>query len=107
MTTINLRKFGKVPCFSTMGAMLRFKRETGKEATTVDGSSLTDLVTYVWCCALSASALEGEPLKMSLEDFADRLQPADIEAWSKQMAEENASDDADDDADDVDDDKKK
>lgn len=88
-----------------MGAMLRFKRETGKEATTVDGSSLTDLVTYVWCCALSASALEGEPLKMSLEDFADRLQPADIEAWSKQMAEENASDD--DDAEDVDDDKKK
>ena len=68
-----------------MGAMLRFKRETGKEATTVDGSSLTDLVTYVWC--------------------ADRLQPADIEAWSRQMAEENASDD--DDAEGVDDDKKK
>ena len=90
-----------------MGAMLRFKRETGKEATTVDGSSLTDLVTYVWCCALSASALEGEPLKMSLEDFADRLQPADIEAWSRQMAEENASDDDDDDAEGVDDDKKK
>lgn len=37
------------PCRQTMGAMLRFKRETGREVTDMtDGVS--DLCTYLYCC---------------------------------------------------------
>ena len=31
------------PCRPTMGAMLRFKKETGKEVTEITSNSLTDL----------------------------------------------------------------
>lgn len=46
------------PCRQTMGAMLRFKRETGREVTDMtDGVS--DLCTYLYCCVVSACMADG------------------------------------------------
>ena len=42
------------PCRQTMGAMLRFKRETGREVTESSEGSLSDIVTLLWCCIVSA-----------------------------------------------------
>lgn len=70
------------PCSPTMGAMLRFKQETGREITEIDPGSLTDLCTYLWCCIVSASKREGKPFDLSLMDFADSITPESMEEWS-------------------------
>lgn len=66
-----------------MGAMLRFKQETGREITTIDAGSLSDLCTYMWCCVASASKREGKQFDMSLMDFADSISPEDMAAWNE------------------------
>ncbi len=43
---------------SDHGAMMRFKEQTGKEVTELDGSSFSDLCTYLWCCVVSACSRE-------------------------------------------------
>ena len=78
------------PCRPTMGAMLRFKKETGKEVTEITNGSLSDLCAYLYCCVASASAADGVEFKMSLMDFADALNPEDMAAWTAQMQQGNA-----------------
>ena len=41
------------PCQMTMGALLRFKKETGREVTEVKGDSISDMITLLWCCVAS------------------------------------------------------
>lgn len=71
------------PCAPTMGAMLRFKHETGREITQIDGGSFEDLCVYLWCCVVSASRREGIEFGLSFMDFADSITPEDMEAWSQ------------------------
>lgn len=74
------------PCRPTMGAMLRFKRETGREATEIDTASLSDVCTYLWCCTASASRADRLDFPYTLDDFADAL-PADaVVRWAEQVA---------------------
>lgn len=73
------------PCRPTMGAMLRFKKETGKEITEITDKSFTDLCTYLYCCVASASAADKVDFSMSLLEFADALNPEDMQAWTEQM----------------------
>ncbi len=76
------------PCSPTMGAMLRFKQETGKEITEIDPTSFTDLCTYLWCCVASAAKREGKKFEMSLMDFADSIMPEDMTAWGQSIMSE-------------------
>ena len=69
------------PCRQTMGAMLRFKRETGKEVTDIKGD-ISDLCVYLWCCVASASKADKLDFNMSLMDFADSISPDDLTAWA-------------------------
>lgn len=69
-----------------MGAMLRFKQETGREITEIEPDSFTDLCTYLWCCVMSASKREGKTFDMPLMDFADSLTPEDMAEWNKAIA---------------------
>ena len=78
-----------------MGAMLRFKNVTGREVTDIDGG-FSDLCTYLWCCVVSACKKDNIPFDLSLMDFADSIEPADMNAWSqaiqsKSEAEESES----------------
>lgn len=75
-----------------MGAMLRFKQQTGKEITELDGGSFTDLCTYLWCCVVSACKREKIDFDLSLMDFADSIDPADMNAWSEALQAEAATD---------------
>ena len=78
MAKIEIKINGKAyPCKPTMGAMLRFKNETGKEVTEVDGG-FSDLCTYLWCCVVSACSKEKIPFDLSLMDFADNVEPEDM-----------------------------
>lgn len=71
------------PCSPSMGAMLRFKQETGREITQIDPTSFTDLCTYLWCCVASGAKREGKTFDMSLMDFADSLTPDDMKEWNE------------------------
>lgn len=83
MGKIEITINGKVyPCRQTMGAMLRFKKETGKEVTEL-GNSLSDMCAYLFCCVASACKHDGVKFDMSLMDFADSVSPDDLSAWAE------------------------
>lgn len=82
--TINGKQY---PCRQTMGAMLRFKQETGKEITATDGS-LSDMCTYLWCCIVSACKSDGVAFDMSLMDFADSITPDTMQEWAQAVNDE-------------------
>lgn len=84
--TINGKAY---PCRPTMGAMLRFKQETGKEVTEIDGG-LSDMCAFLWCCIVSACKVDGVQFDMSLMEFADSLTPAELEAWAASIKEAQA-----------------
>ena len=72
----------ELPCRPTMGAMLRFKKETGKEVTEIENGSFSDMCAYLYCWVASACAADKVPFSMSLMDFADSLSPEDMTAWA-------------------------
>lgn len=75
---------GKVyPCRMTMGALLRFKRETGQEMNDVKDWGVSELCTLLWCCIASASKHDGMSFDLSLIDFADSIQPDQVTAWAE------------------------
>ncbi len=83
MRKIEIRIDGKAyPCRQTMGAMLRFKQETGKEVTDISGS-LSDMCAYLYCCTASACKKDGVEFGMTLMDFADSLTPEDLNQWTE------------------------
>lgn len=83
--TINGKKY---PCRPTMGAMLRFKQETGKEVTEITNTSISELIVYLYCCVASASAADKLDFDLPLMEFADALDPADLNAWAAQMQQD-------------------
>lgn len=89
--TINGKEY---PCRQTLGAMLRFKRETGKEVTEMDVGSITDTLTFLYCCIKSECKNENIEFNMSFDDFADALSPDDLEEWTKANQESNGADGA-------------
>lgn len=90
--TINGKAY---PCRPTMGAMLRFKKETGKEVTEIDVKSLSDLITYLWCCVVSGAKHEGMEFNLSLMDFADGLTSEDMSEWVQTVTEQAGEVDTD------------
>lgn len=63
------------PCRLTLGSMLYFKRETGREVGEMAEGSLSDAAVLLYSCVKSASRADGVPFEFTLDDFADRLEP--------------------------------
>lgn len=61
------------PMRMTMGAMIRFKRETGKEIT--EASSIEDMITCVHSCIKSASNADKVEFEYTVEELGDLLTP--------------------------------
>lgn len=72
------------PCRQTMGAFLRYKRETGKEATEIKGE-LSEVLTFLYCCIKSACSAESKEFKYTLTEFADSVTMDDIDRWTAAM----------------------
>lgn len=89
--TINGKQY---PCRVTMGAMLRFKRETGHDASQLDERDVSDLITFLWCCMASASKADGVEFSLSLMDFADQLEPDTLTGFYTSMGEGATAGDA-------------
>lgn len=63
-----------------MGAFLQFKRETGKEVTEMT-DSLTEQVTFLYCCIASAARADKKTFAYTLEEFADHVSLEDMQQW--------------------------
>lgn len=72
------------PCRMTMGALLRFKHETGKDVSEM-GDSVSDMAILIWCCVVSACNADGVEFGLSAEDFADRIDPEEMKAFGATM----------------------
>lgn len=72
------------PCRQTMGAMIRFKRETGKDVSEIE-NGVADMVTFLWCCIVSACRADGVEFDLPLLDFADRITSNDMTAWAASL----------------------
>lgn len=55
----------------TMGALLRFKKETGYDIASAKAGDTSDMITLLWCCVASACMAEKVAFDMTLLDFAD------------------------------------
>ena len=82
--TINGNEY---PCRQTRGAFLRFKRETGREATDIK-QELTDVLTFIYCCAASACDADHVEFNYTLMQFADLITPDMVNEWTAQMQAE-------------------
>lgn len=74
------------PCRLTMGALLRFKRATGKDVGQLDNlSDMEDMLTLMWCCVASACKADGVEFSMDLETFCDSMTIAEVNQWNQQV----------------------
>lgn len=77
-----LRVGGKeYPCRVTMGAMVRFKNESGKDVSELRQNDIGDLMLFIYCCVKSASHADGESFDMDFETFADHLDPESVNTF--------------------------
>lgn len=78
------------PCRVTMGAMLRFRNETGHDAGKMASDDVADLVTFIWCCVASACKADNVDFGLSLMDFADLVEPSMLNDFYKEMEASDA-----------------
>ena len=63
------------PCRVTLGAMMRFKRQTGKDIGEVTQNDATSVTIFLYCCVVAACHADGVPFDMELDMFADSIEP--------------------------------
>ena len=94
MATVEVRINGRVyPCRMTMGAMLRYRRLTGKEVSEMEGGSVSELATLLYCCTASACSADGVEFGLALDEFCDLIGPEDMERMSAGIRTEESGDD--------------
>ena len=87
-TTVNVG--GKAyPCRLTMGAMLLYRRNMGKDVSQMQEGDLEEMLMLMWCCVASACRADGVDFDIDFERFCDLLTPQDMGEWNKAMSREN------------------
>ena len=76
------------PIRMNMGAMLRFKRLTGREVSELMNGDMEGMITLVYACTASACNADGVEFGYTLEDFADNLEPESFSEASKILADQ-------------------
>lgn len=75
------------PVEISLGAMLIYKEETGREATEADMGSLSDLIKLLWAGAAAASEPAGIAMNYTPQQFANRLTPEELKKWKETYVE--------------------
>jgi len=75
----------------TMGAMLYFKKETGKEITAADLNDTTELLALLYSCVASGSEVSGHELPYTFQQFANRLTAEELKRWATAYMAEQAA----------------
>lgn len=91
MKKIMIEVGGKAyPCHLTMGAMLLFKQNMGKDvAEGLDGEDIEEMLMFLWCCIVSTCRGDHVDFELSFEEFCDLLTPESMSLWNKAIAEAN------------------
>ena len=80
-TAINIQMGDRYfPFRMTLGAMLRFKRATGKDLAReeLDAGNLEEVAALLYACVASASAADKVPFNMSFDEFCDNVSDEDM-----------------------------
>lgn len=86
MKKIEIKIGGKsYPLAFRMGAFLRFKEITGKDAG--DDMDLTGSVTLIYCAIKCGCVYDKIDFDMSLMEFADAISPEDITRINQEVTE--------------------
>ena len=75
------------PSRVTMGAMIDFKRETGKDVNEI-GADVEQLTMFMYCCVRSACRADKIDFALTFEQFADGINLEDFTAFQNGMASE-------------------
>ena len=79
------------PAKPSMGAMLMFKDQTGKEAHEINAESPTEMVIWLYCCTKAECQRQKVTFDFGLQDFANALDLDALTAWSQSLIDEAAS----------------
>ena len=74
------------PCRVTMGAFVRFKRETGRDASQLDATDTAENLLFLHCCLLSACNADKVECNIDFLTFADLLAPSDMQNFYADIA---------------------
>lgn len=78
------------PMALTMGAILEYKRMTGKDVSSLEGDDPEGLLVICYCCLASACRAKRIDFPYTLQDFADNCAIDDINEMSAQIAAQQA-----------------
>ena len=76
------------PCRVTMGAMGRFKNESGKDVSKLEKANISELVLFVYCCVKSACNADKVEFDYDFETFADLMEPDAANSFYEGMGDE-------------------
>ena len=82
------------PFRMTLGAMLRFKRVTGKEVTEIDETNTEEVAQLLYACIASSSAADKVPFDLTFEDFCDLATVQDITEMQALLSQPDSAGDA-------------
>ncbi|MDE7402104.1 MAG: hypothetical protein K2M87_01680 [Muribaculaceae bacterium] len=87
----------RFPSRVTMGALSRFRKETGRDFLKLLKADLTaeDLGVLLWCAIKSQCKAEQKEFDVPLEEFFDNITPNEVSAWytAETSMDKEASDD--------------
>lgn len=90
MKTLTINVGGKeVPCRLSMGAMLLFKQNTGKDVSGMKTDDMEELLMFMWCCIVCACRADGVEFGIDFETFTCMITPQDVSEWNEAMSAEN------------------
>lgn len=76
------------PCRVTMGAMVRFKNESGKDVSKLEKTNISELVLFVYCCVKSACNADRVEFDYDFQSFADLMEPDAANSFYEDMGGE-------------------
>ena len=76
------------PCRVTMGAIVRFKNESGKDVSKLEKTNISELVLFVYCCVKSACNADKVEFDYDFESFADLMEPDAANSFYEDMGGE-------------------
>ncbi len=83
------------PSRFTMGAMLEFKQQTGKEVTELQGNDISLAVALLFCCITSACRIDGVQFPYSTPiEMADHMDADEFANWQNDEFSATAESDA-------------
>lgn len=72
------------PLYVTMGALLRYKRETGHDVSELKDGDLEAMMMLMWCCVACASQAHGIDFPLDFETFCNSNTLEEVKRWRDQ-----------------------